>query len=249
MGQPGRKELIQKLWPDKALFSATLLMLTALLGVLHGLAFSFLDIQVGEDEGFIGLVKAYPPLLVLVLSAIAAICAYFAMTRYDTRLALVGAVAGILSLGLFGLGSLLALVAVVFAALSAAEGEDQKHETRTLHALAWPDKALAASAVQLVMGVLTIGWGIALAMDAIAFSGYTSDPQTFGLLAIAAGALGVVSSWFLYHQRAPWLGVLGAIAGILALGLYAVGPILGIIALALIVRAWKEREFRHPAPA
>lgn len=34
-----RAELIKEVWPDKVLYAATLLLITAVLGIIHGLKF------------------------------------------------------------------------------------------------------------------------------------------------------------------------------------------------------------------
>ncbi len=238
-----RSELIQGLWPDKALYGATLLSITALLGIIHGAALSLLDITVSEEGSLPGFLTNYPPELVLLFSLTAGVLGWLALSRQDTRLALAGCVAGILSFSLLGLGSALSVIALVFVFLSRREGEDASEETAELTTEMWPDKALAASVVVLVAGVVTIGWGYALAQGAVQFEGYTDDPVAFGWIAMGLGLLALLSALLLYRQRSPLLAALGCLGIVFALGLYVLGPILALAGLVLIWQAWREDEF------
>lgn len=237
---PTRDELVEEVWPDKTLFASMLLLVTGLLGLLHGLFFLLLDPTVGGDLP--ALLQAWPPGVVLVLSALEATAAHQAIDRQQTRWATGSAGLGLVSMNLFGLGSVLAFVAVGFILLARLEGEDAAAAADRVPADFWPDKALAASTLLVVAGVLTIGWGFANAGRAIAFAGYM-DQQLFGFLCLGLGVLAVVAGYKVYRQEAPWLGALGAVGAVLGLALYVVGPILGLGALVLVWMARREDEF------
>lgn len=237
---PTRRELVEEVWPDKILFASMLLLVTGLLGLLHGLFFLFLDPVVGGDLP--GILQVWPPGVLIVLSALEAVAAHQALDRQQTRWASVAAVLGLVSLNLFGLGSILSFVAVGFIMLARLEGEDAVAAADRVPADVWPDKALAASTLLVVAGVLTIGWGFANAGRAIAFQGYM-DQQLFGFLCLGLGALALAGGYKVYRQEAPWLGALGAVGAVLGLALYVLGPILGLGALALIWAAKREDEF------
>lgn len=235
-----REELVKEVWPDKALYAATLLLITSLLGLLHGLTFLLFDPTVGGDLP--GLLRLWPPGVVLVLSAVEAVAAHQAIDRQQTRWAAGAGIVGLVSLNLFGLGSILAAIALVFVVLARREGEDAATPEDRVPAETWPDKALAASTLLVVAGVLTLGWGLANAGQAIAFAGYM-DQVAFGWLCVGFGVLALAAAYTLYLQEAAWLGVLASVGSVLGLALYVVGPILGLGALVLIREAKKEDEF------
>ena len=239
-----RRDLIKGLWPDKALYGATLLFITGILGVLHGLAFSL--VTLGEELP--DLVRTYPPEATLLFSAASMLFAWLALRRQDSRLAIVGAISGFLSFALLGLGSVLAAIAFIFILLSRGEGEDANPETAELSADMWPDKALAASVVILVAGVLTAGWGYVLMTSDFAFEGYM-DRDAFAWLNLAIGAVCMLAAVLLYRQRAPVVGLLASLGAVAGLGLYVVAPILGLVTLVLILQAWREDEFAAHAVA
>lgn len=232
-------------WPDKVLYAATLLLLSAVLGIVHGVGFLALDITLGEEIPW--LLRAYPPEAVLAGSLVQAVCAGMALRRQRTGWALAGAIAGIASFSLFGLGAVLALIALAFVLKARSEGEDVYGEEEMLDPELWPDKALAASTVLTVQGVLTMGWGGAIASGALAFEGYM-DPGTFGLLCIALGVLALLGAGLLYVQRGFWVGIAGCIGGVVALTGYLVGPLLAAGGLILLWQAWREEEFVAARP-
>lgn len=242
MSQRGRtrEELIKEVWPDKALYAATLLLITSVLGILQGIAFAVLDITLVKDLPW--LLEAMPASLVLVLSLVEAAGATVALRRQQTRWTLAAGIVGVLSLNLFGLGSVIAVIALVFVGLARTEGEDAASPEEVVPAETWPDKALAASTVLVVAGVLTAGWGLGLLVDWLTFTGYM--PQAvFGWVSIALGALALLAAVRLYHQHGAWLGVLAGVGAVAGLALYAVGPILGLGAILLIWQARREDEF------
>lgn len=235
-----RAELIEEVWPDKVLFAATLLLITAGLGLIHGLAFTTLNVTLSEDVPW--LFRAWPAEAVLLISLVEGAGAAIALRRQQTRWTLAAGLAGLFSFSLFGLGSVLALVALVFVALARLEEEDAPNEDAVVAAETWPDKALAASTVLVVGGVLTVGWGIANAFEALTFAGYMGQ-VAFGWLCVALGGLALFAAILLYRQQGRWTGVLAGFGLIASLALYAVGPILGVGSLYLIWQAHREDEF------
>lgn len=235
-----RAELIEEVWPDKVLFAATILLITSVLGLLHGVAFTALNITLSEEVPW--LLRAWPPEAVLLLSLVEGIGAGLSLRRQQTEWALAAGVAGAVSFSMFGLGSILALVSLVFVGLARLEGEDAPSPGAAVDAETWPDKALAASTVLVVGGVLTVGWGLANAYEALTFAGYM-DQVAFGWLGVGIGLFALVAAWLLYRQQGALIGGLASLGMVAALGLYAVGPILGLAALYLIWQAHREDEF------
>lgn len=242
-----REKLIRHLWPDKLLFGATLLMWTGVLGVLYGLALQI--VTLGSSSAIPAFVRDIPPVLTIALSGVQAALGYVAMSRLNTNYGIVGGVAGLAALSLVGLGPLFSLVALVFIGLARLEKEDLNAATLKLSEDEWPDKSLAASLMCFMGGIITLGWGFLVLLRFVNFS--ILDPTLYALAAMAIGAFSLYAARELYHQRAPLLGFAAGLLGILALGLYIIGPILGIGALFYLNLAQREREFsggRAPAP-
>lgn len=181
-------------------------------------------------------------MVVLGLSILEAVGAGLAIHLQQTRWTLAAGVVGILSMNLFGLGSVLALIALVFVALARQEGEDAGSPDERVSAEVWPDKAFAASTLLVVAGVLTAGWGLGHIGGWIAFEGYMAQ-VAFGWLCVGLGVLALVASVLLYRQQGAWIGVLAGIGAVAGLALYAVGPLLGLGSLYLIWLARQEDEF------
>jgi hypothetical protein len=239
-----REQLVQRLWPDKLLYASVLLLLTGGLGALYGLLAAALDLT--YSAGVPDLLRGYPPLATVALSAATAGLAYMALRRRSTKLAFAGGLTGVLAMGLLGLGPLLSLAALVVTLLAWGEREDRDPETLRLTADMWPDKSLAASLVLLLAALVNVLWALVLLPRAVVFEAV--DPLLLGLASLLVAVLCLAAAAAVHYQRWPALGALAAAGSVLTLGLYLVGPVLGLTALALLLLARGEREFL-PEPA
>ncbi len=239
--EPSRELLIKHLWPDKALYASVLLFITGFVGVLAALVNGFGDLSYSSKAP--GLVSSYPWGLTLVASVITALCAFMALAKKSTTWTLWGIAAGVVSFGFLGLTAMLALVALWFVYLSRIEREDVTPETRVLTADMWPDKTLAASLLLLIGSVSTIVWGIAISADLVSFRGYLLPWWAFGPLATLVGLLGLRGARELYFQRGPEFGAGCAVAIAFMVGLWVIGPVVGVGTMVLIQLARREFEF------
>lgn len=248
MGVLARKlthdEMIHKVWPDKSLFGAVMLFITGLVGVSFVAFNAYVDVTLSEKVP--GFLRDYPPLLTLFLSFASFVLAGVSLKQRNTMWALWGAAAGVASLGLLGVGSLLSIVAFVFLILSRLEKEDYTPETLRLTTEQWPDKSLAASLLMTMSGIVALVWGVALAFDY--FSLELSQSVILGQASIVAAIICLFAASQLYYQKRLgfWIGVLASVAGMATLGFYVVGPLLSISALVLLLLAHREEEFHKP---
>jgi hypothetical protein len=238
-----RRSLIKNLWPDKALYASTMVILTGVLGALYGLALIILTVNFDSDIP--ALIRDFPLWATVLLSLASAALAWVALMVRNTWLTAVGALLGIAAMGFVGIGSILCAIALVFVALSRFEGEDLNPATRRLDATMWPDKSLAASVLTLMTAIITLVWAWALMADVVAFDGYLENQDLFGYLALACGLIGIGAAISLYFQRVPWLAFAGTAAGLAGLALYMVGPILALAGFTLTLLAYREREFQE----
>lgn len=234
-----RDDLIRDLWPDKMLYGCTLLVVAAATGALAAIARSIVPLEVAADVP--RFLLGWAPETTVALSAATAVLAVAALAHRDTRFAFAGAALAVLTFGLFGLGSLLAVVAGGFLVQARREDEHLNPVARHLSRRMWPDKSLAASLVLVVASVLSLAWGVALLAGWVAPQ--ASSARVLGPLALLAAALAGSAAWTLYHQRAPWLGAAAALATMACAALWVVGPLLGTAALVLVTLAWREKEF------
>jgi hypothetical protein len=237
---PTHSELIRELWPDKALYGSVMLFITGIIGIAYGMFTLAIDVQYADDVPH--WISAYPRWITILLSAATIILSYVSLMERHTKWAFLGGLTGLGAFGMLGVGSLLSVIAILYALKSRAEGEDTNPETLRLTSDRWPDKSLAASLIMLMTGVVTLAWGAAL------YSGWLRtemDHQSlFGLCGIVVGLMCFYACIELYFQRAIWVGVVAGIGGLMTFGFYVVGPMLSGASLVLLLFAWKEREFR-----
>lgn len=237
-----RRRLVQELWPDKLLYGTIVLVVTGLVSLLYT------GFAVASDVDYGGAVprelEDFPPSATAGLSVLAMALGAAGWLWRNTNLSLPGAAAGVLSLGLLGLASVLGVLAAVLFVLARLEGEDTHHPSLGLTRHHWPDKSLAASALLVINGLATTGWGLIIALDGVSVA--MDNPQGVGLGLALLGAFMLGCARMLHYQKAPVAGVGAAIGGVFGLAFFIVGPLLGLGTLLLLALAQGEREF-HPA--
>lgn len=233
---------MRELWPDKSLFGSVLLFVAGIAGAL----FAVVDLvfQIDYSSRIPSWLRFYPPLLTLIASLAAVGFAYWCLRERDTRWALYGGAAGLISFSMLGLGSLLCLLALGFIVWARFEKEDASAETMMLTPEMWPDKSLAAGQILFIDALVTLGWGLALAFGWVETA--FASQQVYGLAGIVVGLACLLASVMLYYQKAPWVGLVSCVAAFLSLGFWVVGPVLSVVAFVLIVMAGREEEFEAP---
>lgn len=233
------KHLIRDLWPDKHLYAAILLILGAGIEAIFAVAARVVPVTFASDAATSVAGWNWPFGILLPAAAVP-----LAIAAYQLRKPWMGFVAAgieIASVGAFGIVPLLAVAALVFLVLARREKEHANPATRALHALHWPDKALAAALLLAVAALVSLVWG------AMMLSGWleirSMDLTLWGLASVLAGALAAAAAWLCYRQQGRALCVGAAVLVIATMGLVVVGPALGIGALALLAKARREGEF------
>lgn len=240
MTETTHARLIKDLWPDKALYGAVILFITGVSGISFAVFSRSVDISYSEKVP--SFVQGYPPTLTLLFSALAIFFAYRSLKTRSLVPAFLGVASGVLSFGMAGVCSLLAVVSLFYTFLAKREKEDTKPETLLLTADRWPDKSLAASLLFMMSGLVTLAWGSGIFSNVVRTE--IDNQQLFGLCAILVGLISLYASIELYFQRAFWIGVLAGWGGLFVFGFYIVGPMLSGAALVLVFFAWREREFQ-----
>lgn len=241
-----RAFLVRRVWPDKAMYAALMLLVAGLVGVYYAAVSTALEVEVSPDVP--RALREADPAVAVTLSLVASFCAVTALAARRIGWAYLGAGAGLASGGALGVEGLLALVGLGFAVLSTGEREDATG--RALRASMWPDKSLAASMLLLVTAVLSAAWGAALLSGLIEVrAALLGNATAAGLLGLAAAAVCGEAARRLYRQRGLGLGVAGGVAGIVGMGFGFLAPLLSVAALGLLHYARREKEFEAPASA
>lgn len=233
------RHLIRDLWPDKHLYASVLLMLGAALGAAFALVAAATPITYAPDlptylQGgglLVGLVSA------LVAGALAVGC----YTKRAPWMGFTAAAIEFLSFGALGIASVLALVATLFLLRARYEGEHESPHTRDLHASLWPDKALAASLLLIVVSLVSFVWAAALLTGTLEVRGV--DARAWGIASLVAGLLALVCATLAYRQRAFVGCVVGAALVTATGGFVVLGPALALASIVLLVKARGEGEF------
>lgn len=241
MSKITREGLAENLWPDKTMYGCLLLFVAGLLGSLFALV--NLVTTVSYTQRIPAVLTSVPPALSLVLSLAAMGVGFVAWQKLRADWGVAGAVAGVASLGLVGFTSVFSAIALAFLVDGIREGEHESEYTARLEPEHWPDKTLAASLLALMHGVVLIGWAAGIGLGEIEF---TLIPGQSILTALVAGIAGVAlleAARRLYHQQDAAIGAAATLVGMVTVGLYVVGPLLGLGTLAAIWLAWREEEF------
>ncbi len=235
---------IENVWPDKTLYGSIMLLVSASVGFIYAGFVTVFDIAYSKNVP--KLLVATPSEWTLLLSGVAAALAYVSFRKLSPGWGMIGGVAGILSMGMLGLGALFSLIALAFLVKARLEGEDTALETRDLGPEDWPDKSLAASLLLLMTAVVSGLWGYGLVAGSISMGTFG---RGFGIVGLLATPFCLSAAYTLYHQRASWLGFVAAVFGIVSFGAYVLGPLFSIAALILLVQARGEGEFNAPPRA
>ncbi len=233
-------------WPDKIMFAAMTVTLGGGLAVLFSLLMST-GATIGNDIP--GWLLPYPPWVGLLAGALMILLGTLAIRFQAAVWVWLGVVAGLISMGMLGLVPILSLVAIIFLVMSHVEGEETIHDDDTWDASLWPDKALAASLMLLVAGIVSLFQAGMLFADNLTAPLFPDTPSTFAFINVVAGAIALYGAFEVFHVRRPWAGWLGAVAGVAGLGFYVLGPGLAITAMILLLLAHREDEFTEAALA
>jgi hypothetical protein len=227
-------------WPDKAMFAALCLILGGGLGLVFELLRSF--IVTGKDLYiFTNDIPGYTIAATAVTLVLGLVC----LRTQAAVFAYLGALAAILSFGLFGLVSFLGFASIAFMIKAHIEGEETRNDGITLSADQWPDKALAASMVLFVGGSLMLVQGTAIALGSFQA---TILPNAIEVgVDLVAGLFTIIAAREIYNLRRPWIGVAGGVLCIVTFAMYVLGPALGVTILILLRLANGEGEF-DPVP-
>lgn len=230
-------------WPDKILF-AGLLLLT---GSLLGLAFDAIQLFGGTiGEAGINLAIAWPVGITMAFEAVAALAAAISVYHQSARYLLLGSLLAIVSLGFMLLVPLFAIGSLIMVGKARLEGEEITHDERRVHSSLWPDKAFAASLVLTVGGLATVLHAMLVMMER-SWTWLPGSAVGAGLLTLLLALSMLWAARQCFHQRRPWAGWLGVVAGILSASFTVIGPLAGVAAGVLMFLADREMEFTTPA--
>lgn len=226
-------------WPDKAMFSAMLLILAGAVGALWRLVMPSITVQ---QDNLPVIFTSEIPGYEITLCLATLVAGLFALWRQAAVFAYLGAAFAILSLGMYGLVPFLGLLAIAAMVKSHIEGEETRNDGIQMQSNMWPDKAMAASLLMVVVGAIAILQGI-LELTGKFDPILLSSSFVAGAIGILFGLFGFVAAREVYHVRNPWMGWTALALGLATLGFYAIGPVLAIIGMILLALAHKEEEF------
>lgn len=134
----------------------------------------------------------------------------------------------------------MAWAAVVGARVTPVANDERKNLVRHL----WPDKRLYGATLLLVTGITGLIYGIAAGVFEISYSNrvpawMAAYPAWAMTLGSTVAALMAIRS---LHTRRAAPGIVGAVAGVLALGFLGIGSLLSLVALAFLVQSKREQE-------
>lgn len=232
-------------WPDKVMYAAMLQVMGGILGAIFALL-QLAGLRVDEEVlRHVGIVGPAPA---LVLSLATLVLGMYGIRHQAALWVWIAVATGILSVGMLGLVPLLSLVAMGFLLRSRAEGEETRHDLRTLHASLWPDKALAASMLLFVGAGVSLIQAYVVARDAILLPTLLRDvPIVLAFVSAAAALWSFYASFEVYRLRRAWTGYVSAGLTFLSLGFALIGPAIAIATIVLLRKAAAEAEFEEAA--
>ena len=226
-------------WPDKAMFSAILLILAGFVGLLFELSRAYLTL---DYDKLPAIFTDDIPYYTLSLCLIVLVSGIVSLRYQAAWPAYVGAACGIASIGVFGLVPALSFVAIGMMVKSHLEGEETRLDGVLMHSENWPDKAMASSLFMVVVGAIAVTQGILMLtnhFDPIVLSGRA----VAGAIGLVVGVTHLVAARQVYHLRTEWLGWASLAAGFLTFGFYFIGPLMAVTCMVLLGLAHKEQEF------
>lgn len=238
-------------WPDKMMFAAQILLVAGGIGALFsslllaGLKTNFSNAPLLEI-----LTKYYPPLIQLALSLATIVFGWLSLRQHVRRWAVMGMLTGIASFAALGLVPVLMIGVAVMLIKSRREGEETEDDGKTLEASVWPDKSISAAMFLYVTGVAAIFQGIFILIRHFDPVLLTGARYVAGSYDVAIGVGSIVAAYRVFQQKSEWMGWAFPLLGMATLSFYIVGPVLGMLALVMMILARKENEFeKHSAAA
>lgn len=227
-------------WPDKIMFAALLVVIAGALGAI----FALLRVAgLRIDDGLPGLFSLVPPMASLVLALGMVALGVHGIREQAALWVWLAVGAGVVSMEMLGLVPVLSLVAAGFLLRSRAEGEVTRRDAPNLHASLWPDKALSASLLLFVAGLVSLFQAALLFAGAMTPPFFHDAPLVLATLALVAGAAGVVASFEAYRLRHARLGYAAAALNVLGIGFVLIAPALALGAMVFLRKAERENEF------
>ena len=227
-------------WPDKAMFSAILLVLAGAVG----LAFAAVKPLLVIDEDGLPMVFADQiPGYTITTCVGVLVAGLLSLWRQAALFAYVGAVLALASLAVYGLVPALGLLAIAAMVKSHLEGEETRNDGVQLHSSKWPDKALASSLFILVVAAIAITQAFLLLGGRLNALLWGDESQIAGFVGLAIGLVGLVAAREVYNLRRPWMGWFALVLGLGTLGFYLIGPVLALVGMLLLGLAHREQEF------
>jgi hypothetical protein len=227
-------------WPDKAMFSAILLILAGAVGTAFWLLLPFITVR--QDSLPLVFTDDIPGYAVSLCMA-TMVAGILSLLRQAAVFAYLGAFFAIASLAVYGLVPFLGLIAIVMMVKSHLEGEETRNDGVELEASKWPDKAMATSLFLVVVGAIAVLQGVLMLAGRFDPILLTGQRVLAGALGVAVGLLGFFAAREVYHLRRPWLGWVALALGMATMGFYLIGPVLAAVGLVLLGLAHREQEF------
>lgn len=133
---------------------------------------------------------------------------------------------------------------MVWSGVDAKRGDPVAHERKNLVRHLWPDKRLYGATLLLVTGITGLIYGVAAGVFEFSYSNrvptwVATYPAWAMTLASTLAALLAIRS---LHTRRAAPGIVGALAGALALGFLGIGSVLAFVALAFLLQSIREGE-------
>lgn len=218
--------------------AALFVIIAGLLAMVHGVLI-LSGVTIGEAVP--SVLAGIPAWWLLATGATAAALGIFAYIHQAWLLTAWGIITALLSFGLLGTSSVVAVIAIWPFIRSFVEGEETRLDFKRMHSHEWPDKAIMASVVIASAGALAIIQTVLLAAGRI-------EPvagPTWAWLAwsAAAGVLSLVAARHVFHLRNAWLGWTASIVAIVTMAFWIIGPMLAVVAMIYLALATKEAEF------
>ncbi len=233
-------------WPDKVVYASLLLVIGGATGVVFYALLLFDIIAIGG--AIPAFIASWPPWLGIPASLATAAFGVMAYRRQASTWVFGGAATGILSMSAIGLTPILSVFALIFLRLAYQEGEEMVDDERIVAADQLPDKAIIASLFMVAGGLAAWMQGIWILTGGYTAPILSSSPALWGIFSLVAGGLLFYGAKSSFNQQRLAICVTACLAACLSLGLYIIGPVMGILGLVFLWQAVSEKEFEDDAP-